>query len=361
MKKFILLTILVALAVRGLCGAVASAEALEVRAKAPGFNLADQNGKMHNLTESKGKWVVLAFYPADRTPGCTLENRSIRDSYAKLQKMGVDVYAISVQDSASHAKFCQQEGLTHTLLADITKQTATAYGVLNDRGYASRVSFILDPEGSIALRMNKVNVQTHGEDLITAITELRASANSQPTTGARGLKPLRPKDEAPLFSLPILTGEGSVALSDLRVDKKGVVVMWVSGQCPVTDSYEGRIKSLASEYGSKGIAFVGIASNANESDESLRAHFLKSALGFPVARDISNIIADQYGAAVTPEAFLVDAKGIVRYHGAIDDSTLPSEVKTSYLRAALDSYLADQPIAQDDTKTYGSRIKRVRK
>ncbi len=340
------------------------AESLAEGTAAPNFSLPDQNGKIHDLASYRGRWVVLAFYPADMTPGCTLENRSLRDAEPDLEKLGVQVFAISVQDSASHAKFCQQEGLTQTLLADTGKQTARDYGVLGDRGVANRVTFIVNPQGKIAKRIDKVSVQTHGQDLVAQLKELKADPPADPpqySARTRGIKTLKSGDKAPLFNLPEIGGGGVVALSDLRTGKHAVVVIWVGSQCPVSQAYKGRMHSLAEAEQGKGIAFVGIDSNAGESQPAMEEQFGKRKLGFPVLRDINNTVADEYGAIVTPEAFLVDAEGVIRYHGAIDDAMDPAEVRDNYLRDAIAAFLAQGPIKPADTKAFGCSVKRIRK
>jgi len=107
---------------------------------APAFTLPDQNDKPASLADSKGKWVVLAFYPADMTPGCTLQNRSYSADADKFAPLNAVVYTVSTQDTASKRTFCSKEGLKHTLLSDVGGKTAAAYHVFGG-SVARRVTF----------------------------------------------------------------------------------------------------------------------------------------------------------------------------------------------------------------------------
>src|SRR3990167_8144531 len=94
---------------------------------APVFSLPDQNGKTHNLSDYKGKWVLLYFYPKDDTPGCTKEACGIRDSFGQLSTMA-EVVGISRDSVKSHKKFADKYGLPFTLLSDPEAKVIKAYG-----------------------------------------------------------------------------------------------------------------------------------------------------------------------------------------------------------------------------------------
>ena len=112
----------------------AQAAPLAVSATAPAYSVPDQDGKTHTLAQDQGKVVLLAFYPADFTGGCTIEAHSLTGAAKDLQAMGVQVYGVSVQDSKSKKGFCTKEGITYTLLADTQKQMSKDYGVLSANG-----------------------------------------------------------------------------------------------------------------------------------------------------------------------------------------------------------------------------------
>ena len=91
---------------------------LEVGTKAPDFSLQDQNGKVHSLSEYKGKKVVLYFYPKDSTPGCTKQACGYSERYPVFKEKGVEVIGISKDSVASHKKFEEKNGLSFTILSD---------------------------------------------------------------------------------------------------------------------------------------------------------------------------------------------------------------------------------------------------
>ncbi len=103
---------------------------LAVGETAPDFSLPDQNGKVHHLSEYKGKIVVLAFYPADFTKGCTLEAHVNTEYFKQYQAAGLTLIGVSVQTPESHKAFCEKYGIPYTILADSKGVMAARYGVL---------------------------------------------------------------------------------------------------------------------------------------------------------------------------------------------------------------------------------------
>lgn len=130
--------------------AAESARPLSVGQAAPSFALPDQNNTTHQLADSRGKIVVLAFYPADMTSGCSLEAHNFTQAQDEFKKRGVVLYGISVQNVESKKKFCSMDGITYPLLADVQKETSKDYGVLGTSGLARRVTFVIDKNGNIA-------------------------------------------------------------------------------------------------------------------------------------------------------------------------------------------------------------------
>ncbi|MDQ3687668.1 MAG: peroxiredoxin [Acidobacteriota bacterium] len=117
---------------------------------APDFTLAADDGRMVKLSEYKGKQpVVLYFYPKDETPGCTKQACSFRDNFKAFKDAGIEVLGVSVDTVDSHKAFKKNQKLNFTLLADDKKEVSKSYGVLSERGYSSRVTFVIDKEGVI--------------------------------------------------------------------------------------------------------------------------------------------------------------------------------------------------------------------
>lgn len=113
------------------------------------------------------------------------------------------------------------------------------------------------------------------------------------------------------------------------------------------------------DYKDKGIAFVGINSNKQESVEEIKKHAADNNLQFPILKDEKNIIADKFSASVTPEVYVLNSNFEVLYHGRIDDSRKESDVKTKDLRTALDEILGGKSVSNTKTKAFGCTIKRV--
>ena len=162
----------------------------------------------------------------------------------------------------------------------------------------------------------------------------------------------------PDFGLPNTATGKQTGFSTLSAGKKATVLVWVSTQCPVSNAYNARMASLAAEYAPKGVQFVGINSNATESTETVISHAKQNKLTFPILKDAGNKIADQFEAKVTPEVFVANAKGVLVFHGPIDDSQDPSGVQKTYLAKALDATLAGQPVQDKSVRAFGCSIKR---
>ena len=156
----------------------ASIQAVSLKgSKAPDFSLPDQDGKMHQLADYKGQWVVLYFYPRDDTPGCTVEAGEFRDNLATLQEMNAVVMGVSVDGLESKKAFHTDQKLNFNLLADVSKETSKAYNVLNDLvvlSYSKRQTFIIDPLGMVAHHFEDVDPDTHATEVIAKLTEIKA-------------------------------------------------------------------------------------------------------------------------------------------------------------------------------------------
>jgi peroxiredoxin Q/BCP len=142
---------------------------LQVGDPAPQFSLKAQGNRNHSLSDYKGKWVVLYFYPKDDTPGCTKEACSFRDNFAKFQKLGIQVFGISVDDVESHGEFVKKFNLPFSLLADTEKKVSELYGALSSAKYSDRMTFVIKPDQTIARVFKKVNAAVHADEVLEAI------------------------------------------------------------------------------------------------------------------------------------------------------------------------------------------------
>ena len=159
------------------------------------------------------------------------------------------------------------------------------------------------------------------------------------------------------FSMPDVDGKAQT-LDGLK-GKNGTVVVWLSAQCPVVRGYKDRINEIASEYQAKGINFVGINSNSTEDLAWVKSNIAEFGYKFPVLIDKGNVLADKWGATVTPEVFYFDAKNKLLYHGAIDNDRSGRSVTDPFLKAAFDASLGGKAIAKTRANAFGCSIKRV--
>jgi peroxiredoxin len=146
-------------------------------------------------------------------------------------------------------------------------------------------------------------------------------------------------------------------------DKKAIVVVFFDTECPLANLYVPTLIELHMRYSDRGVQFLAINSSCQDSFVAVAAHAEERAIPFPVLKDFDHRVADQVGARYTPEAFLLDAGGVIRYHGRIDDQygigfrrerpTRPD------LKAALDELLAGKPISTPQTKVEGCPIERA--
>jgi peroxiredoxin Q/BCP len=147
--------------------------------KAIDFSLTDQNGKVHELSSYRGSWVLLYFYPKDDTPGCTKEACGFRDHLNDLKKHDIVVLGVSADSVASHQKFAQKYNLNFPLLADEKKEVIKAYGTWGKKKFMGkefegilRVSFLINPEGDIVKKYDKVKPEIHAGEVLEDIKKL---------------------------------------------------------------------------------------------------------------------------------------------------------------------------------------------
>lgn len=158
---------------------LAYAGELETGMMAPEFGLFDQLGKKQRLSEYRGRWVVLYFYPKNDTPGCTTEACNFRDDIFELRALGAEVLGVSLDSAESHARFAEKHGLPFPLLSDSRGDTARAYGALWSMGpvrFARRHTVIIDPDGRIAKVYRKVKPASHSAQVIADLKALQQVA-----------------------------------------------------------------------------------------------------------------------------------------------------------------------------------------
>ncbi len=162
---------------------------------------------------------------------------------------------------------------------------------------------------------------------------------------------------SPVSDFQVLDLQGtSHSFSMLRGDT--TVVVFLATLCPVSNAYNRRMESLYNDYAAKGVKFIFVNANFNEPAKEVAEHAKQVGFTFPVYKDSGNV-ADLFNAQVTPETFVIDKQGIIRYHGAIDDAQNEARVKKHSLRAALDEVLTGKPVTVAETKAFGCSVKRA--
>ena len=143
---------------------------------APDFTLNSQDGKPLSLHDLRGKWVVLYFYPKDFTSGCTREAHNFQRDRGQYEQKNAIILGVSVQDEATHQKFCVKEGLSFKLLADTNYQVSSAYGSLVNLGVAklsARHTFLIDPNGVVRKTYLNVNAEKHSAEVLADLSQLQ--------------------------------------------------------------------------------------------------------------------------------------------------------------------------------------------
>lgn len=146
-----------------------------VGSTAPAFTLPSQDGSPVSLSDFRGKWVVLYFYPKDFTPGCTLEAHNFQRDLAEYEKRNAVIIGISVDSADSHRQFCVEQGLSFKLLSDSKHMVSRTYGVLAwiIFTHAERTTFLIDPNGTIVREFTGVKPAGHSAEVLAALDELQ--------------------------------------------------------------------------------------------------------------------------------------------------------------------------------------------
>ena len=158
--------------------AIYAADLPQLGQNAPDFALMDQAGKVQKLSDYRGKWVVLYFYPKDDTPSCTAEACQFRDDIFQIRQLGADVLGVSVDDSSSHAEFAKKYKLPFPLLSDKNANVSARYGALLNLGLfkvSKRYTFLINPQGKLSKVYTKVDTSRHSKEIIDDLKLLLAT------------------------------------------------------------------------------------------------------------------------------------------------------------------------------------------
>jgi peroxiredoxin Q/BCP len=156
-----------------------AADTLSPGASAPNFTLPSQENQPVSLSDYKGKWVVLYFYPKDQTSGCSMEAHKFQDDLPKYEALHAVVLGVSLDTVESHKTWCTKDGFSFKMLADPTHKVVDAYGVPvktfpgRDGGapisIAMRDTFLISPEGKVVKMWEVKDIATHSADVLATI------------------------------------------------------------------------------------------------------------------------------------------------------------------------------------------------
>jgi peroxiredoxin len=167
---------------------------------------------------------------------------------------------------------------------------------------------------------------------------------------------------APDFELPGVD-EDVHHLSRYLENFRAIAVIFMCNHCPYVQLYLNRMKELQADFQHRNVTLIGInANDANQypddSFENMKIFAANNQLNFPYIRDVAQDVAESFGASKTPEVFLLDQDGRLRYKGLIDDNADdPAAVGVSYLRGAIDQLLKNEPVEPSSTEAIGCSIK----
>ena len=132
----------------------------------PEVRFTTESGEEIKTADLTGQPTVLYFYPKDDTPGCTAEACSFRDRMGDYEQAGIKVYGVSLDSHESHRQFREKNHLNFPLLTDEDGKASQALGILGDRGYAERTTFLLDQDGKISHVYPEVSPETHADEIL---------------------------------------------------------------------------------------------------------------------------------------------------------------------------------------------------
>jgi thioredoxin-dependent peroxiredoxin len=157
---------------------------------APEIALPDDTGRLRRLSDERGKWLVIYFYPKDDTPGCSVEACEFRDAHTQIRAHGAEVWGVSILGTHSKQAFKQKFNLPFSLLADEDHRAARDYGTWiekENRGRrywgVQRATFLVDPEGRIERVWPKVKPEGHASEVLAALSAARAGAGAAQSVG----------------------------------------------------------------------------------------------------------------------------------------------------------------------------------
>lgn len=147
--------------------------------RANNFSLLDEKGRIHQLKDYLGNWVILYFYPKDDTPGCTKEACNFRDKMNDLKELGIQVLGVSADSVESHKKFKEKHNLNFPLLSDEKKEVIKDYQAWGKKKFMGkefegilRISYLINPQGEIVKKYDKIDPKKHADEVLVDVKKI---------------------------------------------------------------------------------------------------------------------------------------------------------------------------------------------
>ena len=152
---------------------------LKIGDKIPNINVTTHKGDSINLSDLKGKKIVLFFYPRANTPGCTAQSCNLNDNYSRLTSQGYEVVGVSPDTVEKQNKFADKFGFKYNLLADDSRELIDAFGVWGKKKFRGneyegvlRTTFLIDKKGKIIKIWDNVKVKNHAKEVLETLKNL---------------------------------------------------------------------------------------------------------------------------------------------------------------------------------------------
>jgi peroxiredoxin len=197
-----------------------------------------------------------------------------------------------------------------------------------------------------------LTVQRTGVRLVGVITGVLALLLAGGAARGGAQQPPGIGEPVPAFDTTSLDGE-RVSLAEAVAGRKAVVVLFLSTVCPYANYFGDHIRELDERYGPRGVVFIGVNSNGWESSDEVVEHARKRGFAFAMVKDEDHALARLLGARATPEAFLIDAGGRLRYRGWVK-----SRQESPDLQRAIDDVLGSRRVRRPETKAFGCAVDR---
>jgi peroxiredoxin len=295
---------------------------------APDLEFTAYDGRKIRLKDYIGRPVFLVTVPQlndDAVRVC----ESLKEQMGFLESAGGKVFLLANTDVATAKAFHTSGKLNFPVLIDLRGSVAHTFGAEKNR----IETIVVDAKGMVKFHIRDVDIRHHGPQLLAFA---RTCNDEVAAARSKGIgKPVEPISITDAF-----TGKMTPLYGDRS--QKATLAIFMSTLCPCSNAYNERVRLLTLSAKKRGLRTVVIYANADETIDNVITHAKQSGLVGPVLHDADQVGMKHLKAAVTPEAFLMDQQGVLRYAGRLDDRREQELVKNAVLNKAIDAVLAGE-------------------